>query len=118
MSTPVYYVVDYYLKYERTGDFVALVKSDKGRKLIQDVEKEIGAKFRGMYFPVLGFGEYTAEDWWELPDYAALGKFRNSQAWNRILQAFNEFYDSAHPIKARLMGSISYVKITGVPSKE
>jgi hypothetical protein len=114
MSTPVFYVVDYYLKYDRTGEFIALVKSDKGRRLIQDVEKEMGAKFRGTYFPVMGFGEYTAEDWWELPDFGTLGKFRDSQAWNKALQEFNQFYDNAHPFKARLLGSISDVKATGL----
>jgi len=111
ISTPVFYVVDYYLKYDRTGEFIALVKSDKGRRLIQDVEKEMGAKFRGTYFPVMGFGEYTAEDWWELLDYGALSKFRDSQAWN-------EFYDNTHPFKARLMGFIGDVKVTGVPEKK
>jgi len=118
ISTPVFYVVDYYLKYDWTGEFIALVKSDKGRRLIQDVEKETGAKFRGTYFPVMGFGEYTAEDWWELLDYGALSKFRDSQAWNKALQEFNEFYDNTHPFKARLMGFIGDVKVTGVPEKK
>ena len=43
----------------------------------------------------------------------ALGKFRDSQAWNKALQEFNQFYDNAHPFKARSLGSISDVKATG-----
>ena len=115
---PVFYVVDYYLKYDKTGEFTALMKSDRGRRLIREIEKETGAKLRGMYFPVMGFGEYTAEDWWELPNYGGLDKFRDSNAWNKALGELNEFYDNAHPFKARLLRSIDDIKITGMPEKK
>jgi len=115
---PVFYVVDYYLKYEKTGEFIALVKSDKGRRLIKGVEKETGARFIGTYFPVMGFGEFSAEDWWKLPNYGTFDRFRHSRAWHHALQLLNEFYDNTKQFKARLMGSLKDVKVVGMPEKK
>jgi len=115
---PVYYVVDYYLDYDKTGEFIALMKSEKGRKLIEGIEKETGAEYGGTYFPVMGFGDYSAEDWWKLPNYAAFDKFRESKAWHHALQILNEFYDSSKQYRARLMGSIKDVKVIGMPNKK
>ena len=115
---PVFYVIDYDLKDEKTAQFRDLVNSEKGRKLIGDIEKETGARFHGMYFPVMGFGEHTVEEWWELPNYGGLDKFRESKAWERAEQEIYEFFDTTKAMKARMMRSVGDVKITEPPKKK
>ena len=108
---PVFYVLSYDLKYEKIEQFRDLVNSDKGRKLIGEIEREIGARFRGMYFPVMGFGESTVEEWWELPNCGSLDKFRESKAWERAIQEIYEFLDMTKTTKARMLRSVSDVKV-------
>jgi len=115
---PVFYVVDYYLNYDKTGEFIALMRSEKGRRLIRGIERETGAEYKGTYFPVMGFGDYSAEDWWRLPNYGAFDKFRDSNAWHRALQVWNEFYDETKQFRGRLLGSIKDVKVVGMPEKK
>ncbi len=108
---PVYYVTPYFLKPDKVSGFRDLLNSAKAKKLIKGVEKETAVKYIGTFFPVLGFGEYDAEDWWEMKDYATFDKIRDSKAWDAMFAEVFPFLDLSHSAPARLYRSASDVKI-------
>ncbi len=52
-----------------------------GAKAIRDkFEKQTGIKYINTYWKVLGFGDYDCEDWFELPNWAAMDKIRDAMS--------------------------------------
>ncbi|HVP23875.1 MAG TPA: hypothetical protein VMS77_08195 [Conexivisphaerales archaeon] len=115
---PVYYVTPYYLKPEKAAAFRDFINSPKGKKLIKDYEKETGTKYIGTFFTVLGFGDYDAEDWWEMKDYAAFDKIRASKTQYALADEVIPFVDVTKYAPSRLYRSASDVLIYWPKKKE
>ena len=108
---PVYYVTPYFLKPDKAAAFRDWINSNKAKKLGKAYEKETGVKYKGTFFPVMGFGDYDAEDWWEMKDYAAFDKMRESKIQDALFNAVLPFLDLTHYAPSRLYRSASDVKI-------
>jgi hypothetical protein len=115
---PVYYVTPYFLKPEKVVAFRDWLKSDGCKKLIKEYEKETGTKYIGTFFQVLGFGEWDAEDWWEMKDYAAFDKIRESKVEDKLMDEVYDFIDMTRYAPSRLYRSASDVKIWEPPKKK
>ncbi len=107
----VYYVTPYFLKADKAGPYRKLIESSKFKKLLKDLEKETGIKYIGTFFPVFGFGEYDAEDWWEMKDYGGFDRFRASKVSESLFGETMPFVDTTRGVPARLYRSASDVKI-------
>jgi hypothetical protein len=86
----MYWVSSYFLKENKAPDLQRWLLSDEGKKMMADVENETGMHYMGSFWPILGFGEYDVEDWWELPNWATLDKIRNADSMVRLYQRFFE----------------------------
>ena len=104
---PLYYVIDYDLKDEKREQFTKLINSKRGRKILDEIEKDTGSMFKGMYFPVMGFARYTVEEWWEIPNVGALDKFRVSKGWKKAIEAIYDMLDLTRTMDARIFRSIT-----------
>lgn len=109
----MYYVNSYYLKEDKAIEYQKWLLSDEAKQLFADVEAETGWHYVETYWPIMGFGEYDVEDWWELPDWAAFDKSRASKATERLMSRWNEldFGDPSRPASTRMLRSTSDVKI-------
>lgn len=67
------YIFNYNIKEGRSQEFQKFIKENEN-----DIGKHApkGWKFRGTYFYVLGFGPYSAADFWECSDYADFDTWR------------------------------------------
>lgn len=74
-------------------------KATEFQKFIEENEKTFaehapkGWKYRGTYFYVLGFGLYTAAQFWAISDYADLDTLRNHDdpTWLKLIEESMEF---------------------------
>lgn len=115
---PVYHVIPYFLKVEKAAAYRDWLNSKKAKKLIKAYEKETGIKYIGTFFPVLGFGEYDAEDWWEMKEYGDFDKVRESKVEDEIMAEVYPFLDFTHSVPSRLYRSASDVKMFEFPKKK
>lgn len=115
---PVYYVTPYFLKPDKAVAFRDWLNSKKGKKLLKACEKETGVKYIGTFFPVMGFGEYDAEDWWEMKEYGDLDKIRASKTYDEMMSAVFQFLDLTHTVPSRMYRSASDVKMYEPPKKK
>ena len=109
----MYYVNSYNLKEDKAIEYQKWLLSDEAKGLFVDFEAETGWRYIETYWPIMGFGEYDVEDWWEIPDWAAFDKSRTSKAADRLMGRWNEldFLDSSRPSLARVLRSNSDVRI-------
>ena len=114
---PIYWVNAYYLKAEKAADYQKWLKSQEAKDLLVQVHKETGFKYVNTYFPILGIGEYDAEDWFVAPDWASVDKIRGSKAFDKLVQQSWEFGDSTRTGKTRVMRSLRDVKVPRPPKK-
>jgi hypothetical protein len=117
VGIPIYWVTSYYLKAEKAADYQKWMKSKEAKDLIAQIEKETGTRYLNTYFPILGLGEYDAEDWSVAPDWASTDKIRNSKAIDKLTEKTWGFIDATRPQKTRVMRSLRDVRIP-VPPKE
>ena len=109
----MYWVSSYYLKENKAGDLQRWLLSDEAKELMAAVEKETGMHYMGNFWPILGFGEYDVEEWWEVSDWATLDKFREAQSMNRLYQKYFELdvVDQSRAGSNRMMRSTGDVRI-------
>jgi hypothetical protein len=93
------------------------MKSKEAKDLIAQFEKETGFRYLNTYFPILGLGEYDAEDWFVAPDWASVDKIRNSKAYDKLMEKGWPYGDTTRTGKTRVMRSLRDVRIP-VPPKE
>jgi hypothetical protein len=110
-NMPIYWVWSYYGKAEKASDYFKWLNSDEAKRLAKEVENETGIKYLNTYAPILGFGEYDAEDWWLAPDWAALDKVRASKALDEWTLKTWDMIDQTRPQKARMMRTASEVQV-------
>jgi hypothetical protein len=94
-------------------------KATEYQKWIKENEKNLaehaptGWKYRGTYFYVLGFGPYTAAQFWEISDYADLDNLRNHDDptyWKLVEQSID--FGTPEPTPTWLLREAGDTKIT------
>ncbi len=93
--------------------------AEEFQKFLKDNEKALakcspkGWTYRGDYFYVLGFGNYTAVEIWEITDYADFDTYRNHDdpTWLRLTKQGMEF-TTADNTPAWLLREAGDTKIT------
>ncbi len=105
----MYNVSTYNLKENKGGVLQRWLLSDEAKSIFAEIEKETGLHYMGTFWPILGFGEFDCEDWWEVPDWAAMDKIRGSKAFERLYQKYFELdvLDTSRP------GSTCMLRATG-----
>jgi len=112
---PIYWVTSYFLKPEKASEYQKWLTSKVAKGVMQRVEKETGFKYINTYFPILGIGDYDAEDWFEAPNWAAADKTRDSKTFDEWNVKTWDMLDQARGYKTRVMRAASDVKIMAPP---
>ena len=115
---PVYWVSSYYVKPEKAADYQKWLNSQQARQLFKRFERETGFKYLNTYVPILGFGDYDAEDWYVAPDWTAFDKLRASKAGEEWVAKTWDLLDQTRAAKSRAMRTAQEVKVFGPPKKK
>jgi len=109
----MYYVSSYYLKENKALEFQQWLLGEEASQIFADVEKETGMHYMDSFWPILGFGEYDVEDWWEVPNWATLDTIRDSKGMDKLFSRTVElgFYEPSRTQSTRMMRSTREVKI-------
>ena len=75
----IYWVRSYYGKPGKVTEYLKWLNSDRAKLLASKMEKETGIKYVNTYTTIQSFGDYDAEDWWVVPDWASLDKLRTQR---------------------------------------
>jgi hypothetical protein len=90
----VVYLVDRYNVLPGKGNsWIDFLKSDEFKRIIENLEKELGIKYIGNFFSVAGGGNFDFEAWLELPNYATLDKLRDSKAFKELTAKVSQMVD-------------------------
>lgn len=110
----MYWVTRYYVKENKEAEYQRWLLSDEATQLNAEFEAQTGIRYLNTYWPILGFGDFTCEDWNEVPDWAALDKIRQADAWDKYFQRMFEldFIDGNRPMETRMFRSTTDVRIT------
>lgn len=100
---PLYWATSYFLKPGKAFEYRKWLNSKEARDLFHLTEKETGFKYLGTYFPVLGIGDYDADDWMLAPDWASTDKLRESKAFDTWMGKASEFVDESRRSSTRIM---------------
>ncbi len=106
---PIYWAANYNVRTGRGNDWINWLKSEEAKNHFKRIEEEIGWKYVGDFTISYGGGPFDFEQWFELPNYAALDKVRDSKAWD-------EFYKAVFPLvdvqgaKTKLYRSLTEVR--------
>ncbi|MFQ5871068.1 MAG: hypothetical protein ACE5IB_02760 [Candidatus Geothermarchaeales archaeon] len=115
----MFWVFSYNLKEHKATDFQKWLSSDEVKKLLTDIEEETGARYVDTYWSILGFGEFDCEDWWEVPEWAALDKWRESKAVGKLWSSLFELdLVEMRPFQPRMLRTTKDVMIIEPPTKE
>jgi hypothetical protein len=109
----MYWVSSYFLKENKSREFQQWLLSVEATALFAEIEKETGMRYMETFWPILGFGEYDVEDWFECPNWASLDSIRDSKAMDTLITRTDElgFFDGTRPQSTRMMRSTREVKI-------
>ncbi len=115
----MFWVNSYYLNPAKSSAYQQWLRSPEAKTLIADAERETGMKYVGTYWTILGFGDFDCEDWWELPNWAAVDRFRESKAMEKFFMRSWEldFADLSRSGRTRMLRTTEDVK-TYSPPKE
>jgi len=109
----MYYVSSYYLKENKALEYQQWLLGEEASQMFADIEKETAMHYMDTFWPILGFGEVDAEDWWEVPNWAALDTIRESKGMGAMFTRLDElgFFDPTRSGSTRMMRSTREVKI-------
>ncbi len=113
---PIYWVTTYFTRADKGPAYQKWLKSPGAKRLFKQFEKETGFRYLNTYFPILGVGDYDAEDWMVAPNWAAADKFRSSKAWEEWIKKTWNLLDQTKPLKTRVMRTAQDVMIPTPPS--
>jgi hypothetical protein len=113
----IYWVRSYYGKPGKVTEYLKWLNSDRAKLLASQIEKETGIKYLNTYTTILSFGDYDAEDWWVVPDWASLDKLRDCNALAEWILNTWDMIDQTRPQKSRMMRTVSEVKTIEKPEK-
>lgn len=108
----MYLVTSGYVEPDQMESFTEWVRSGEAEDLQARIEAETGVRYVETYFPILGFGEFTYETWWELPDWATLDEMRDSDAGSEYTRTVLTFVDQSRPTRSRALRTAADVKVT------
>jgi hypothetical protein len=117
-SSKMFFVSRYYIKAEKMAGFQKWLLSDEAKGLIKKFEKETGWKYINTYFPILGFGEDAIEEWYEIPNWAALDKTRTSKTMQEMSDKTWDFMDYTRFTSSTVYRTTSDVMIPAPPKKK
>lgn len=93
------YVLRYDVEPKRTAAFRSWLAENEEAIAAHTPE---GWTYRGTFFTVRGFGEYTNETRWEIEGYAALGSGFNDEESIRTTKEWMDFVDQTRQFQATL----------------
>ena len=102
------YVLRYDVKPNKSTEFRAWLKDNES--VLRDHAPE-GWEYRGTFFAVRAFGDYTNETRWGIDDYAALGSGFGDPANVQALQEWMDHVDQTRPFQATLYKGTEEVDI-------
>jgi hypothetical protein len=108
----------YYIKAEKMGEYQKWLLSDETKGLFKSFEKETGFKYLETYFTVLGFGGDYVEDWYEVPNWAALDKVRLSKVMQEMSDETWDFMDASRPVSSAMYRTARDVQVFAPPKKK
>src|SRR5438132_5133244 len=115
---PIYWVVEYNVKPEKVAEYQRWLNSDEASNLFSQYESETGFKYLNTYVPILGIGGgHDAEDWFEVPNWAAVDKIRSSKAMEQFIQKTWDLMDQTKPLRTRVMRTAKDVKVPEPPKR-
>jgi hypothetical protein len=109
----MYYVSSYFLKENKASEYQKWLLGEEASQIFAEIEQETGMHYMETFWPILGFGEFDAEDWWEVPTWAALDTVRDSKGMDKFFSRMDElgFFDPNRAGSTRMMRSTREVKI-------
>lgn len=109
----MYWVSTYFLKENKGGEYQRWLQSEEAKNLFAGIQKETGMRYMQTYWPILGFGEYDCEDWYEVPNWASLDKIRDSESLTQFFSRMYEldFYDNTRQGSNRMLRATTDVMI-------
>jgi len=115
----MFWATSYYLKPDKASAYQQWLRSPEAKTLMADAEREIGMKFMGTYWTVLGFGDFDCEDWWEVPNWAAIDAIRESKAVEKLFMRTWEldFVDASRSSRQRMLRTTEDIKTFSPPKK-
>ena len=115
----MFWVTSYYLKQEKASAYQKWLLSPEAKGLMSDIERETGIKFIDTYWTVLGFGDFDCEDWWEVPNWAAMDAIRESKAVEKyFLRTWElEFADTSRNSRQRMLRTTADIITLSPPKK-
>ncbi len=113
----MYYAISYHLKEGKPAEYQKWLLSEEAKQLFANMQEETGLRYLETYWSILGFGEYACEDWWEVPNWAALDKMRESQAVEKLVAHFQDFADGTRGHQTRMLRSTQDVRVPSPPKQ-
>ena len=112
-------IYSYYLKSGKESAYQQWLLSPEAKLLTADVEQELGMKYMGTHWTVLGFGDFDCEDWWEFPNWAAVDTVRESKAnEKRNMRIWEQgFIDETRAGSRRILKTTEDIKTWSPPEK-
>ena len=116
----MFWVTSHNLKSGQESAYQQWLLSPEYKALIADVEQELGVKYLGAYWTVLGFRDFDCEEWWEVPNWAAVDKVRESQALKKLnMRTWEQgFFDETRRVgQPRVLRTTEEMKTWSPPEK-
>ena len=115
----MFWVFRNYLKENKAEIAKKFILSDEWKTLTDDMERETGIGFVEVYWNIFG-GEFDAEAWYEVPNWAALDRWRESKAVQKLISRVNEldFLDDSRPGQTLMLRTTEDVKLPEPSKKE
>ena len=113
------WINSYHLKQDKTSAYQQWLLSPEAKSLFADVEQELGIKYLGTYWTVMGLGDFDCEEWWEFPNWAAVDTVRESKALEKLSMRIWEqgFVDEARAGRRRILKTTEDIKTWSPPEK-
>jgi hypothetical protein len=116
----IYWMSGYNFKEGKVQEYQKFVGSKAFKKVCAEIEKETGMRYVDTYGTIIPSsteeGDYDAYDLWELPNHAALDKFRKSSAIGKLVEMSYK-YTEPRPSKSVFLRRFSDVKVIYEPKK-
>ena len=115
----MFWVSSYFLKEDKAAVYQQWLLSPEAKALMADVQRETGMRYVDTYWTVLGFGDFDCEDWWELPNWAAIDVMREAQSVERLFMRTWElgYFDPSRSARQRVLRTTEDIKTWSPPDK-
>ena len=104
----VYWVANFDLRAGSGNKYLEWLKSEEAQKIRRKIEEETGARYVGTYIQGAGGVPFDFEEWWELPNHAALDKFNRASS-----KALDEHIQKIYPLVDMEAGKVRLLQPVG-----